>query len=456
MTAFAAAFCLAGCGKAAPRGSGGSVPPQGSDGLVIVTTIFPVYDWVRSILGKTADSTELIMLLDDGVDLHSYAPTAKDMLDIAGCDLFIYVGGESDKWVEDTLRSAPSEKRRDLCLMDALGDALKEEELVEGMQGEEEEEDGEEGAEYDEHVWLSLNNARYLCGSIANVLSEIDPGNSGTYAGNARTYMEQLQSLESEYEYAVGNMSYNTVLFGDRFPFRYLVDDLGLEYYAAFAGCSAETEASFETVSFLARKVDELCLPCVLTIEKSDKRLAQTIVQNTASKDQQILAMDSMQSVTAKDVESGVNYLSVMQSNLEVLKQALGVTQKQLPGDASSSLPTSHDGIDVDLTMLSSTMVYAQVYDMVTVPDNYVGKKVKMNGQFSHFHDDSSGADYYACIIMDATACCAQGIEFVPLPEEGYPGAMPSEGAELTVTGDFDTYYEGNYQYFTLRNAVVD
>ncbi len=341
MTAFAAAFCLAGCGKAAPRGSGDAAAPQGSDGLVIVTTIFPVYDWVRSILGKTAESTELIMLLDDGIDLHSYAPTARDMLDIAGCDLFIYVGGESDKWVEDTLASAPNEARRELCLMDALGGALKEEELVEGMQGEEEEEDGEDGAEYDEHIWLSLNNAQLLCSSIANTLSELDPEHSGTYAGNARTYIDQLRALQSDYEYAAGNMSYNTVLFGDRFPFRYLVDDLGLEYYAAFAGCSAETEASFETVSFLARKVDELGLPCVLTIEKSDKRLAQTIVQNTASKDQQILAMDSMQSVTSKDVEAGANYLSVMQSNLEVLKQALGVTQKQLPGDASSSLPTS-------------------------------------------------------------------------------------------------------------------
>ncbi len=323
MTAFAAAFCLAGCGKAAPRGSGGSVPPQGSDGLVIVTTIFPVYDWVRSILGKTADSTELIMLLDDGVDLHSYAPTAKDMLDIAGCDLFIYVGGESDKWVEDTLRSAPSEKRRDLCLMDALGDALKEEELVEGMQGEEEEEDGEEGAEYDEHVWLSLNNARYLCGSIANVLSEIDPGNSGTYAGNARTYMEQLQSLESEYEYAVGNMSYNTVLFGDRFPFRYLVDDLGLEYYAAFAGCSAESEASFETITFLAGKLKTLGLKNVVVLEGGSGKIASTVISTSGLDGIGTVTLNSMQSVTAQDIENGADYIDIMTQNLEGLKTAL-------------------------------------------------------------------------------------------------------------------------------------
>ena len=318
---------LAGCANqaemptvtATPAGS--QAQPTAEEKIRIVTTIFPEYDWVREILGDKADSAEITMLLDKGVDLHSYQPTADDLIKISDCDLFVYVGGESDGWVDDALKSAANRDRKVINLLDVLGDSVKEEETVEGMQ--EEEEDQEE-KEYDEHVWLSLKNAKTLVGAISAALQELDPDNKDAYAANADAYGQKLSALDAEYRKAVSAGTYRTLLFGDRFPFRYLVDDYGLSYYAAFAGCSAESEASFETVSFLARKVDEGKLPCVLTIEGKNHKIAETIVQNTAGKNQKILTMDSMQSTTSQDVANGTTYLSLMAKNLDVLKEALG------------------------------------------------------------------------------------------------------------------------------------
>ena len=320
---------LAGCGKQKDDDT-----TDTTDKLSIVTTIFPEYDWVRQILGDKADNADVTMLLDNGVDLHSYQPTADDIVKISDCDRFIYVGGESDGWVEDALKNATNKDMKVVNLLEVLGDKVKNEEVVEGMQEEEHEhEDGEEheeGEEHeheeeaDEHVWLSLKNAEVLVGTISNALQEVDPGNKDAYAANADAYVKKLSALDAEYQTAVDNAARKTVLFGDRFPFRYLVDDYGLNYYAAFVGCSAETEASFETISFLAKKVDELKLPCVLTIEGKNHKIAETIVKNTAPKSQKILTMDSMQSTTSKDVASGTTYLSVMEKNLAVLKEALG------------------------------------------------------------------------------------------------------------------------------------
>ena len=319
---------LAGCGKQKDDDT-----TDTTDKLSIVTTIFPEYDWVRQILGDKADNADVTMLLDNGVDLHSYQPTADDIVKISDCDLFIYVGGESDGWVEDALKNATNKDMKVVNLLEVLGDKVKNEEVVEGMQEEEHEhEDGEEheeGEEHeheeeaDEHVWLSLKNAEVLVGTISNALQEVDPGNKDAYAANADAYVKKLSALDAEYQTAVDNAARKTVLFGDRFPFRYLVDDYGLNYYAAFVGCSAETEASFETISFLAKKVDELKLPCVLTIEGKHHKIAETIVKNTAPKSQKILTMDSMQSTTSKDVASGTTYFSVMEKNLAVLKEAL-------------------------------------------------------------------------------------------------------------------------------------
>ena len=194
------------------------------------------------------------------------------------------------------------------------------EEICEHMEGH----DHEHEEEADEHVWLSLKNAETLVGAISDALQELDPDNKDAYAANTSAYIEKLSALDGEYQSAVDGAARKTVLFGDRFPFRYLVDDYGLSYYAAFVGCSAETEASFETISFLAKKVDELKLPCVLTIEGAQHKIAETIVQNTTSKNQKVLTMDSMQSTTSKDVKNGTTYLSVMEKNLSVLKEALG------------------------------------------------------------------------------------------------------------------------------------
>ena len=489
-----------GCGKKNNAETGES----DSNKLSVVTTIFPEYDWVKEILGDKADNAEVTMLLSSGVDLHSYQPTADDIVKISDCDLFIYVGGESDKWVDDALKEATNKDMKVIDLLEVLGDSVKTEETVEGMQetehahdhskevstfedhevqdrslsdwegswqsaypfaldgtlddafaamAEEGEmtadeyktyyqngyktditniniegdhiaftyEDGKKvGSDYkyigyyiqnwstgtkaamyrfeavdrtsgapiciefndhmiesaapehfhirmsnesfdaivdpekswptffpadmtgedlcehmeghghdheeeaDEHVWLSLKNAKTLVTAIADALQELDPDNKDTYAANTSAYIEKLSALDGAYQAAVDGAARKTVLFGDRFPFRYLVDDYGLSYYAAFAGCSAESEASFETVSFLAKKVDELKLPCVLTIEGKNHKIAETIVENTAEKNQKILTMDSMQSTTSEDVANGTTYLSVMEQNLSVLKEALG------------------------------------------------------------------------------------------------------------------------------------
>ena len=304
----------------------GSTPLTEKDSgkLKIVTTIFPEYDWVRQILGDKADDADITMLLDNGVNLHSYQPTADDVIKIADCDLFLYVGGESDGWVDDALAGASNKDRKVINLLDVLGAQVKEEETVEGMETEEEDADADaDDPEYDEHVWLSLKNAETLCEAIANALEELDAQNKDTYAANLTAYTEKLAALDTEYGNMVNSAARKTVLFGDRFPFRYLVDDYGLSYYAAFAGCSAESEASFETVSFLAKKVDALALPCVLTIEGKQHKIAETIVQNTKAKNQPILTMDSMQATTSEDAANGTTYLGVMENNLGVLKQAL-------------------------------------------------------------------------------------------------------------------------------------
>lgn len=308
---------LAGCSGNTQAGS------PSDEALQIVTTIFPAYDWTKNILGDNPANAEVTMLVDNGVDLHSYQPSAEDILKIKSCDLFIYVGGESDEWAEDAVRGADNAS---IKLLDALGDAAREEELVEGMESHEEahdEEDHTQAPEYDEHVWLSLKNAALLTDSIESALEALDPQNAGLYKKNAGDYQKKLADLDKKYSAAIAKSSRDTLLFGDRFPFRYLTEDYGLRYYAAFAGCSAETEASFETITFLSQKADELSLDTVLTIDGSDQKIAETIVSNTASKSQRILTLDSMQSVTSGDSSAGVTYLSIMEDNLRIIDDAL-------------------------------------------------------------------------------------------------------------------------------------
>lgn len=328
--------------------------PADDGKLRIVTTIFPEYDWVMNILGDNPAGAEVTMLLDTGVDLHSFQPTADDILKISTADMFIYVGGESDEWVEKALAQAKNKNLVAINLLEVLGDAVKEEEVVEGMQADHDHEHGDDDhdhedgddhdhedadhededhdhdhdhedgeKEYDEHVWLSLRNASALVKHIAESLKKIDSSHADVYTANASAYTDKLKALDAEYQKAVDGSTVRTLLFGDRFPFRYLTEDYGLSYYAAFVGCSAESEASFETITFLSKKVDELGLPVVLTIEGTNHKIAETVVRSTQNGDQMILALDSMQSVTAKDVKDGANYLAIMEKNLEVLKEAL-------------------------------------------------------------------------------------------------------------------------------------
>ena len=303
--------------------------------LKIVTTIFPEYDWVRTIVGENADQLDLTMLLDNGVDLHSYQPSIDDILKISTCDMFIYVGVESDNWVDDALAQATNKDMVVIDLLDILGDKVKNEEIVEGMEHEHEDEDHdheedhdhdedhEHEEELDEHVWLSLNNAGIICDKITESLKKLDSANADLYQSNLNAYKEKLSSLDAQYKTAVNESAVKTLLFGDRFPFRYMTDDYGLSYYAAFTGCSAETEASFETVIFLAGKIDEYNLKSILTIEGSDKKIAETIRTNTNTKDQKILTLNSMQGITSTDISNGVTYLTVMTDNQNILKDAL-------------------------------------------------------------------------------------------------------------------------------------
>ncbi len=340
---------ITGCGKKDNKKTA-----DAKDGKInIVCTIFPEYDWVKEIIKGQEDKFNLTMLMANGADLHNFQPTADDILTISQCDIFIYVGGESDGWVDDALKEATNKNMIVINLMNVLGDRAKEEELIEGMQGEDEhehhhddededhdhedadehddehhhdDEDEEEGPEYDEHVWLSIQNVVVLIDYIERQISSLDKDETrvSTYKANADAYIVKLGELDSQYEEAVKSAKFNTVVFGDRFPFRYLVDDYGIKYYAAFIGCSAETEASFETITFLAGKIDELGVDSVLTIETSaDKQIANTIISNTKTKDQKVLTLDSMQAVTSKDADNGKSYYDIMAANLEVLKEAL-------------------------------------------------------------------------------------------------------------------------------------
>lgn len=304
--------------------------------LSVVTTIYPEYAWVKEILGNRVDSLDLVLLVKNGMDLHSFNPSAKDIATIANADMVVYVGGESDQWVAKALAATPKVGRVQVNLMQALGDRVKEEEVVEGMQAEDEHEHhhehGEdhghhehaEGTENDEHVWLSLRNAEILVRQLAEAVAKLDTAHAAEYHMNAALYIAKISALDAQYRATVDSASFKTILFGDRFPFRYLVDDYGIKYFAAFVGCSAESEASFETVAFLAGKMDSLALPAIFTIDGSNGKIARAILEaSKKSKEAQVLTLNSMQSVTDAQMQAGADYLSMMQSNLEILKKAL-------------------------------------------------------------------------------------------------------------------------------------
>ena len=315
-------------------------PEQAANGkkISVVATIYPQYAWLKEILGKQADSLNLTLLIKNGMDLHSYKPSAKDIATIAKADMIVYVGGESDEWIEKALEATPNEKRVQVNLLAALGDRVKAEEVVEGMQAEDEHEHHHEHAEEheheeheahaeevenDEHVWLSLKNAEILVKALTQALVKLDNAHEAEYLANANAYIAKITELDEAYRVMVAGASHKTILFGDRFPFRYLVDDYGIKYYAAFVGCSAESEASFETVAFLAGKMDSLALPAIFTIDGGNGKIAQAVLAaSKKSKAAEVLTINSMQSVKTSQMDSA-SYLDIMRDNLEVLKKAL-------------------------------------------------------------------------------------------------------------------------------------
>ncbi len=428
LAVFIAAGLFAGCGTAAdeekkPVGTKTEeMADKHEEKLKIVATIFPVYDWLREIIGKDNSNAELELLIDNGVDLHSYQPTSEDILAISNADIFVYVGGHSDDWVEEVLKNAENDDMVVINLFEVLGDTLKPLALVEGMEsnhhhdhdhdehdhdhdehdhdhdehdhdhdehghdhdehdhdhdehghdhnehdhdhdehghdhdehghdhnehghdhdehGHDHDEHGHDHDEHDhdhdaqscdshkhghddEHVWLSLPRAVQAVKYITDEVIKLDPDNSSLYSDNAQAYITKLEELNEAYISTIKESRLKTVLFADRFPFFYLADDYNLNYFAAFTGCSAESEASFETVAFLAKKLDELDIHSVITIENRSHKIPETVIENTKDKDMQILVLNSLQSVTSKDIAAGITYYDVMKSNLDILAEAL-------------------------------------------------------------------------------------------------------------------------------------
>jgi zinc transport system substrate-binding protein len=297
---------------------------ESSGGKINVTvTIFPQYDWVRQIIGEeNMDRFNLTLLIDNRIDLHSYSPSVSDIAAIKRSDVFIYIGGHSDSWVEGVLHGS----NPDMFVMNLM-EQLDISRLLEGFCDEHCDEDHDHalggGFLADEHIWLSLPFAQVLVASIANMLSEADSELADVYQANAAAYISKLSDLDADYRAVAAAASVRTLVFADRFPFRYMMNDYGIAHYAAFQGCSAESEAGFVTIISLANRVNQHNLGVVMVTETSDQSIARTVINSTNAKNQRILVLDGMKAVTAADIRSGVTYLSIMENNLEVLKEAL-------------------------------------------------------------------------------------------------------------------------------------
>ena len=289
-----------------------------SNKIEIITTNYPEYDFVRAIT-KNSNNITVRLLLKPGTDIHDFEPTPRDIIDIKKSNMFIYVGGESDDWINNILNDIKLEKTKVIKLMDIVD--LKEEELVEGMESEEEEEEEEEEeTEYDEHVWTSPVNATKIIDKISKEIIELDSDNKELYEKNTKEYVEKINEIDSEIRNVVNNSKRKEIIVGDRFPLRYFVDEYNIKYYAAFLGCSEQNEASAKTISFLINKVKEDKIPVIFHIELSDKKIAKTISDATGSK---VLEFNSAHNISQKDFDKGITYVDIMKNNVEVLKEAL-------------------------------------------------------------------------------------------------------------------------------------
>jgi zinc transport system substrate-binding protein len=310
ITAAAILFGVSGC-KQKKDAAGGAM---GGDGKINVTvTNFPPFDFVRQIAG---DKVNLNLLLPPGAESHSFEPSPRDIITVQNSDIFIYVGGESDVWVDRILESMNTDKMKILAMIETV-DAV-EEEIVEGME-EEDEEEGEETA-YDEHVWTSPRNAMLIVNAITELLCEADSANADFYRGNSIAYIEKLAEIDTAFSEITANAKRNVIVFADRFPFRYFADAYGLSYFAAFPGCSTETEPSAATVAFLINKIKAEKIPVVFHIELSNERMADAISAETGAKK---LLLHAAHNVSKRDFDAGLGYLDFMRKNVENLREAL-------------------------------------------------------------------------------------------------------------------------------------
>ena len=289
--------------------------------LTIVTTNFPSYDFARAVV-KDNKNVNLKMLLKPGAESHDFEPTPQDIIDIKNSDLFIYTGGESDEWISDILDDIDTDKTKVIKMMDLVD--VKEEEIVEGMEDEEHEEEeehhDEEEVEYDEHVWTSPVNAIKIVNALRDEVVSIDNDNKKVYEDSAKEYIDKLEKIDNEFKDIVKNAKRKEIIFGDRFPLRYFVDEYNLKYYAAFPGCSAQTEASAKTISYLVDKVKEDKIPVVFHIELSNGKIAEAISKETGAK---VLEFNTAHNISQKDFDAGVTYVDIMEENTKVLKEAL-------------------------------------------------------------------------------------------------------------------------------------
>ena len=304
---------LAGCGSQAEE----EAQPDGEEQrLQIVTTVFPAYDFARAVAGEYADVT---LLLPPGTESHSYEPTPADIIAVEECDLFIYLGGESDAWV-DTILDSTGAGDKAMRMIDCVD--LLEEETVEGMEAEPEEHDHDHGlgevVGYDEHVWTSPKNAAAITRAIGARLEELDAAHAQDYAAGAEDYAGQLEALDGEFRTFFDGVTDKTIVFGDRFPLRYFAEEYGLNYYAAFPGCSTQTEPSAATVAFLTDKVREEGISTVWYIEFSNHLVADSIAEAAGA---DTALFHTCHNVSAEDLENGATYISLMEGNLERLRQ---------------------------------------------------------------------------------------------------------------------------------------
>ena len=280
-----------------------------SDKVNIVCSIFPEYDWVRNILGDDDDATTLTLLEKNGVDLHSYIPSSTDLSTVADCNLLVYTGGKSHTWITDILNNSSNTNQTVINLMEVLKDQLKK--------------DGPDATDYDEHLWLSVKNAKIACSYFTETLCQLLPASADRYKSRLADYMKKLDAMDLSLQGVVQASQNKTLIICDRFPFRYLAEDYGIQYCAPFSNCAGQREPGAEAIDLLSETLVKLNSSAVIVLENSDKKIAKTVIGNAKKPNCDILTMDSMQSVTLRQAFAGVTYISQMQKNLESLQKAL-------------------------------------------------------------------------------------------------------------------------------------